>query len=458
MLIRLGGSIAVLRLIGPADYGVYTAAAAFVAFVVGVTQMGMEIYLIRQPDEPDRHLYDQVFTFLLVVSLLGTVIALAGSFVAALFIHSQVVLWTFRVLVLSVPINVLWAPAQARIERGFGYRRIGLLEVGGDGILYAVAIPLAVLGAGPWSFVAGWVACQTWLLVGSYVLAGMRPSLAWPGAETRQFLRHGLGYSTSDWLARFGALVNPVVVGRFVGTAGIGYVALATRLIETFGFALRVLWRVGMVTLSRVRDDAPRLRRAIEDGMTLYVLALGVPLAGFALVSRWLVPLVYGHAWTPAIEVFGLVACARVITAPAALQSTLMLSRGQNLQVASTVAVPVILRFVAALVFVPHLGVLGYGIASFASVSGSVICDRLTRRLASFSYQRVLPWVLGLLPITLFALVPWPWSPLTMLPLLVVVCLAGPRRDVLGHARWWWTSLRSARVQPPDAGLQPTEA
>src|SRR6185437_11831333 len=53
-----------------------------------------------------------------------------------------------RILLLSIPLNVLWAPAQAFIERSFAYRRMGLLELGGDVVLYVVAVPAAIGGAG----------------------------------------------------------------------------------------------------------------------------------------------------------------------------------------------------------------------------------------------------------------------------------------------------------------------
>ena len=53
-VVRLIGIIITVREIGPSDYGLYTAAAAFVTVVVTICQMGAEIYLIRVKDEPSR--------------------------------------------------------------------------------------------------------------------------------------------------------------------------------------------------------------------------------------------------------------------------------------------------------------------------------------------------------------------------------------------------------------------
>src|SRR3974390_2724091 len=72
--VRLVGVIVVTRAMGPANYGVYTAALAFVTVVVTVSQMGSEIYLIRVKDTPSDRLNNEVFTLLLTTSVLASAI------------------------------------------------------------------------------------------------------------------------------------------------------------------------------------------------------------------------------------------------------------------------------------------------------------------------------------------------------------------------------------------------
>src|SRR5579872_1311668 len=282
MVVRLVGVVVVVRLICPSQFGLYSAAAAFSLFAASFAQMGLEVYLIRLgPNLRGRH-FNQAFTLLLVSSVTVVLVGEGLTFALGGLLRPTGVLTPLRVLLLSIPINVLWAPAQAAIERRFNYRTMGLIELGGDVVLYATAIPLALAHRGAWSLVIGFFAWQSWLLVTSVLASGLRPRWDWSWPEVRAFGRHGLGFSSSDWLRRAGDLVNPLVVGSFFGATGVGYVAFALRLVDTVGFAKRSAYRLGLVAMSQVNEsETARLRYSIEEGSLLQFLALAVPFAGF---------------------------------------------------------------------------------------------------------------------------------------------------------------------------------
>src|ERR1700728_1451655 len=334
-VIRLVGIVITMRAIGPRSYGLYAGAAAFVMFVSGFAQMGAEIYLMRASGTLERRDYDQAFTFLLCTSTAVTALAEGLSFAAAPWLRPIEVLLPLRILLISIPVNVLWAPGQAAIERQFRYRRMGILEVGGDIALYVTAVPLALEGAGAWSLVAGFFAWQTWLLLGSFAFSGLRPRWNWSLETMREMLRHGLSYSISQWAVRLSGLVNPLVVGTFAGGGGVGYVAFAARLTDTFGFAQRGAYRLGLVAMSKVHpDDKRRLRYGIEEGSLLQLVALALPFAGFGVLARWLIPLLFGRVWVHAIPIYSLLAVAVVLSAPGLIQMTFLYSRGKNMSVA----------------------------------------------------------------------------------------------------------------------------
>jgi len=150
-VIRLVGVTIVVRLVGPRAFGIYGGAAAFVALAAMVAQGGAEVFLIRQASEPSDETYEVAFTYLLVSSFTVVGVAFGLSFAAGTFVHSEQALDVFRVLVFSIPVNVMWAPAQARIERRFDYRKMGFIELCGDVVLYSVSAPLALAHFGAWS-------------------------------------------------------------------------------------------------------------------------------------------------------------------------------------------------------------------------------------------------------------------------------------------------------------------
>jgi O-antigen/teichoic acid export membrane protein len=447
MVIRLGGLVITLRLIGPAAYGIFTGAAAFTLVVTTVAQMGGEVFLIKMPGIPDRSHYDQVFTFILVTSAVATSLALAATWVFSGLFRPVGVLLPLRVMLLCVPINVLWAPAQARIERGFGYRKMGILELGGDVALYATAVPLAYLGAGAWSLIVGYFVWQTWLLLGSYAFAGMRPRLHWSRSTARELSRFGFSFSMATWISLLGGLVNPLVVGRFLGATGVGYVAFAQRLVGTIGFAQRGAYRLGLVAMSKVPDgQKDRLRRALEEGSELQLIALGVPFAIFGVLARQVIPILFGHEWNPAIRLYTLLALVAVLGSSGFIQITLLLSRGRNYTVAIGSAIQSVVLAVASIFLVKHFGIDGFGYASLLMLVGFIFLDRATRTIVSFSYRKYSLFTFAIAPLAVFSLVPFPVALVMIVPLLLFVAIPYSRREGLQQISVIRTALTRRRA------------
>lgn len=435
-VVRLAGTIVVMRFVGPAGYGVYAGAAAFVLFVTLSAQMGAEIYLIRQPEEPSSEVYGAVLAFLLASSCLLSVAGISITFVIPATLHPAGVLLPLRVLLVSVPLNVCWAPFQAKIERDFGYRKLGALELAGDAVLYAIAVPLAVIGLGAWSLVAGYFAWQAFLLGGAVVLSGMTPVLVWSPTTVRSLLRHGLSYASTSWVLALANLANPLVVGRYAGAGGVGFVSFAQRLVATIGFAARSAYRLGIVALSKITaNERPRLRRAVEVGSTFQLVALAVPLGAFALLARIVVPAVFGPEWDRAISLYSLLALAAVLSASGLIQTSVLLSRGRNLQVTAAAAVQAVIFVAVLAVTVPRVGVVGYGLATVAALASLAVVDLMARREVSFGYRHLVPLAVGLVPPVFAALVPLRYGILTLLPLAGVLALPSTRNQLIGVAR-----------------------
>jgi len=440
--LRSLGIIAVTRIIGPSSFGLYAAAAAFATLIGNAAQMGMEVFLIRQPEEPTDELYQQVFTFLLVISLLAAGLAIGCSF---LVVHFNSALEQpqrlFVILAASIPINVLWAPAQAKIERSFGYKRMAWLEFGGDAIFYVVATALALAGAGAWSLVAGFVAWQTWLFLGSLHFSHLRLRWNWSYAVNRNLLHHGSTYSSAGILTAATGLINPIVVGAFFGSAGVGYVALSQRLVDTLSFAARATWRLGMVTLTKVSDSADRLTRGIEQAMTLQLLATIGPILGVCVLANWLVPFAFGPTWTPMIPVLAWLGVARIAASPITIEFAVLYVKSRNMIVTIATGIGGLVTLLFALILVPTIGLAGYGIATLLSVSSMVYLHRQTLRSSTFSLVPCLRLMLPVLPIALFPLVAMPYAFLLFAPALVAAAMPSVRREVSSNAGLVWTGL-----------------
>jgi O-antigen/teichoic acid export membrane protein len=446
-VVRLIGIIITVREIGPSDYGLYTAAAAFVTVVVTICQMGAEIYLIRVKDEPSERQNNEIFTLLLVTSVAATVISIGLSFALLPLLRPVGVALPLRVLLLCVPINVLWAPAQAYIERRFDYKKMGILELGGDCVLYATAVPLAILHFGAWSLVIGYFAWQSFLLIGSLILSGLRPRWAWSTATAKDVIRHGTSYSTASLFVNLPPVVNALVVGSFVGAAGVGYVSFARNLVQTVGFAKRCAYRLGIVTMSQInRDDPSKFRQGLERGSFLLTLALGVPFAVFGLAAHWIIPDLFGHEWAASLPIYCLLSLAFVLGTVAQIEASLFYALGRNMTVAVTAALQVIILAVLSVVFVKLWGVNGFGIASVLALAAFFYGDHQMRKLATYSMKLTLLISLILSPSLFLPMLPPPVGLLLLVPWVLFLVITPLRVQIPQLWRSLIHSLRGSAV------------
>lgn len=397
MAVRLGGVLALTRLIGPTEYGVYAGVVAFVTVATLLAQMSSEVFLVRQTAELTDERCHEVFSLLLVST---TAVTVAGMLIAALVdVVFAIPVGVVVVLFLSVPLSALWAPAQARLERGFRFGPLAALELAGDFVLYAVALPLAALGWGALAAAVGFVCWQFFLLAGSYALSGYRPRWRWSPPVNAQIMRFGIGLSAAGWLHRALDLVNPLVVGPLAGAATVGTVALAIRLVETLSFVRRVTERLVIAGLSRLQGHTERFASALSEAMGLQTLALGAVLAGFSLVAADVVPLLFGPDWLPVLDVVPWLALAALLGAIGSglAQGLTVLGRTGIVAIVQLARLIVVAAFAVPLVWL--FGGEGYAISAVLAVAPSAALHRSLRRFVALSYRGSVAWVLGFAPV-----------------------------------------------------------
>ena len=189
---------------------------------------------------------------------------------------------------------------RAKMERRLAFQRIAAAETAAQLTFYAVALPAAWAGAGMWAPVAGfWWAHLIVLWAWLFLEFGYRPALRWRTRSVLGFLRQGLGLSASEWLWQARSLVNPLIVGRFLGTAAVAYVDLAVRVVDNLGFVKQAATRVGVPIMAQVQQTPQRLKSTVAEGTRWQVLALGAALIGLTWVSPFAIPVLFGPVWEP---------------------------------------------------------------------------------------------------------------------------------------------------------------
>ena len=435
-VIRLGSVLVLTALLGPAGFGIYAGSVAVVAFLVTLTQLAVEIYLVKYQGDLPRRAIGTVYTYLifssaLVTSSAVTLVLMSDRMGLSLPDHA-----TLLLLLASLPVNVLWAPAQAQLERRFAYRQLGVIELIGDLVLAGVSIGLVLSGAGPAGAAAGYLAWQVWLLLSSHVLARTWPVLALDRDELRAILRFGSVMTSTSALVYGKSLVNPLIVGSLLGPVAVGYTALAQRVIATLSIVNRATVRLSYVTLGPSRDDTARLRQALDEGGAIAVAGLAVPLALVCVVAPVGFPLLFGPEWRESADVLAVLTVSAVLSAAFVLPASLLVVQGAQHLVTLSAGIQLALLVPSALVLVPVLGPLGYPVAQvLSSVGYAVLVIALRRRIGKLPYRTMVAWGAAFLPQALTPLVPELVRPALWLPLVVLLMVPHTRKRLFSTPR-----------------------
>ena len=437
IIVRAGGMILLTRMIGPTQYGLFASPALINIFLVTVVLTGMDTVLIRRPGLSDDW-FHFVFTYLLVTSIIVGAVGVALSSEAGSWLGDPRMAGPFAALCASLPINVLWAPGRAKLEREMDYKKLAWVEMSADFSQYVVSLSLAFFaGMGVWAAVWGYLMRQLVLLLGVYMLSSYRPRLHWDNGLLKQGLNLGAGFSGGQLSQRAGDMVVPIVVGRYLGARDVGIAALTVRLAETLSFVNRATYRLGVVALGRIRNDKKRLRRAVGDLQAMQVLSVGPMLTGFSLSAWVIVPLFLGPRWHQVIGLFPFIAVNYLINALFTAQTAALAANGRSWIVMRNSVINTVLLFSAAWVLVPKYGLTGYAVSETIGIGAQYWNHRATKKLLgqSANYRGALPWVVLLVPPLFAPAVDFPYNVLCVSIPLLILAVPQSRREVIRQVR-----------------------
>jgi O-antigen/teichoic acid export membrane protein len=395
MILSAVNLILVTRIIGPHQYGIFAAGIGIVVMISTAGTWGLDVYLLRKAEEPEPAEYNQAFTLFFATGLFFSAFLTFFRHGIAAFSGISELALPLAVISLYIPLNLLSVPGIVRLDRDLRFHRVGLIELIGQTSGYAVAIPLAFAHKGCWAPVFGQLTGQALTLIIVYASTPMRLRLHWNLGLARKMLSYGLSYSGAIWIWQLRMLVNPLVVGRFAGATGVGYVALAIRLVEVLSFIKLATWRVAMAALAKLDGNKERLRKSITEGMCLQAFMVGLPLTLFAGIAPFVLPHIFGTRWNPTFHLFPFLALSYLLNAIFNLHTSVLALIQRNVQIAYFHTAHVILFASSALVLVSRFGYLGYGWAEVVAFAGYYLLHRfLSSHVGSPDYSRALIWFL----------------------------------------------------------------
>ena len=309
-LVQWAATFLVIRILQPADYGLYAMTGVVLAFLNLLNGYGLASGLVRQPVVTPLQVR-QLFGLLLLLNLALAVLQFAAAPLVAGYYRQPAVAAMLRIqclLYLTTPFIVLPGALLAR-EMDFARQaRVNILaSVAGA----ATALGGALAGWGVWTLVWAPLVLFGARAIGMTVAARwlVRPVFRFGGAGA--LIRYGGMAATAQffWFAQVQADV--VIAGRHFDAHGVGLYTTALFLTQIFqNKVVPPLNEVAFSAYARLQGEDGAVGRALlRSGAAIMAAALPVYL-GMAATADPLVRAALGEHWTQAAPLVRLLACA----------------------------------------------------------------------------------------------------------------------------------------------------
>jgi O-antigen/teichoic acid export membrane protein len=300
LLLSWLSTIAVARILSPADYGLVAMATVYIGLTTMVTDFGLGSAIVALRDLDDN-LKAQLHT---VAACIGAAAVIATCIVAVPlghFFKSPGVVPVVIVLSTALLLDSLRTVPIALLARDLRFKELSLLEGAKAMIAVVITLAIALTGGAHWSLVLGNVIAS--LVLTLFILVKMPQRAARPRwSEIRSTVKFSANFLTGQiaWYAYSNA--DFVVAGRILGPSPLGQYTLAWTLTSApADKIMAVFGRVMPTMLSAAQRDLEALRRYFLLFTEALAMLIVPTCLGLALVAPDFVPLVFGAKWSAVV-------------------------------------------------------------------------------------------------------------------------------------------------------------
>jgi lipopolysaccharide exporter len=295
-------SIAILaRLLTPRDFGLVALALTFIAFLDLIQGLGVSEALVigKAQDLYDRA--ETAFAINLGAGFFLAAVTAALAPAAGAFFHQPRLTAIMPVLGANFVLIGLGTTHAGLALKSIDFRSRTLAELAGALVRSAISIVLALLGAGVWSLVLGYLVGTVAWDAALWRFVSWRPRLQPKASHLRDLTRFGGSLTGVAVVSAFMAEFDNIVIGRVLGPTQLGFYSVATRLPMLLILNLAVVaGRVLFPAFASLRQGG-EMERAVLTSIR-YTAIVTLPLAVFTVVfAKPLIVALFGDRWRPAI-------------------------------------------------------------------------------------------------------------------------------------------------------------
>lgn len=389
--IGFSGTIVLVRLLGPGDFGIVAIGASLMALASGLTNVSPEAALIVK-DAPDRDLIDSAWTLGMARALLVAALVALLAWPAARFYGDSRLFALLLCLAAIFAVSGLSSPGLALRQKRLQFNQDFYINVANKLVYAAATITAAIHLRSYWALVIGAAAAQVASLALGYVLAPHRPSPTL--VRAREILAFTSWITVSQIVSTVNFRIDHLVIGSVLGSHAVGrYLvsdelsALPTREIGA------PLTGVLFPALAAVPPDPERRRLAYLRVQSTLFAVLAPAGIGLGLLAGVAVPLIYGPRWADTVPFVTVLACVYGLQSHIYAAAPMAMAVGRPGVIARRDLVTLVLRLGSLGVGIHFLGLFGVVLSRvFLNVVGVALTATAMRGLLGLPLREQLRW------------------------------------------------------------------
>jgi len=312
VVLQVGVTAALARLITPSAFGLVAMAGVFLRFGQFFAQLGVGQAVVQKQDLRPADVRAAFTSSLLLGFVFFTLFLVLAPLVGVLFPQTEGIVPVARVMSLSFAFSGLTSTTQGLLQRRFAFRAVALTEIGAYVVGYAlIGLALAIAGLGVWSLVAASLATGVVTAVAFSLLCRRDIGFGLNVESLRDIYSFGWRMSLIGFVESLGSNLDTVWAGHYLGSLATGLYSRATNIANVWLYYFTVsLSRVLLPGLSRIQSERERLAGVYLASISV-VAAIVMPVAwGLAGSARELILTLLGPQWSAAIPVLAVLALA----------------------------------------------------------------------------------------------------------------------------------------------------
>lgn len=423
MLLQMGVSILVARMLAPEDYGVMALLTVFATLSLVVVDSGFSQTLIRSR-EPSPSDYRSVFRFNLTVATLLYGVMVALSPLLAAFFDQPVLTRIAPVLFLLLPLNALCVIQQAIYTRRFRFDTLSKVVFASSAVSGGVAVAMAWSGCGVWSLVAQRLAAMGGKAALLWMLSDWRPAGRYDGRALRAMAPYSLRLLATDLISTLYNNISQLFVGKMYSAEMLGFFNQGQKLKDLPVTAtIQSVQNVSFPALSKIREDSGKFAEGYRQLLLMVAFVVSPVMLGMVAVAEELFALFLGEKWMPTVPYFEILSLSGLFMPLAMVACNVLKARSDGSVIVRLEVVKKTVQTLILAVSIPcGVRAIAWGVVAMAFCELALNL-RAARRFAELSFGRIARAIVPavLLSVAMFAAVRLYGDVVTLaLPLLLL--------------------------------------